>query len=295
MSVKRSTIRRSEGQGEAATSRDSLANEREFLQRSIEDLERELESGEVEEGDFAVLRSRYGGRLLEVERALSALAADRPEAEPAEAVTRPDRLGTPLRRRLGGRRARVMMGTGAGVCFLVAAGLLAVSLAGGRLPGESDTGSVSLSSAQQVQETLARAAILGSEGQIAEAVQQYGLVLQADPGQPEALTYQGWLIRLTGLSSRNKLVLARGDASLARAVKVAPGYPDGHALLGVALYEDYGNPSAACVQFRRALGAGASKNLISSVAAVAVKAFAAANEPLPRRYAAAVKAARSGG
>jgi hypothetical protein len=86
-------------------------------------------------------------------------------------------------------------------------------------------------------------------------------------------------------------VLARGDASVARAAKIAPGYPDGHALLGVILYEDFGRPGAASVQFRAALSAGASKNLLMSVAAIAAEAFAAAEEPLPPRYGAAMKSA----
>ena len=172
---------------------------------------------------------------------------------------------------------------------MVAATLLAASLAGVRLPGESASGSVSLSSAQQEQETLDRAAILGSQGQAAEAVQLYNQVLQADPNQPDALTYGGWLVRLAGLSSKNRLVLARGDASVARAVKVAPGYPDGHALLGVILYEDFGRPLAASVQFRDALSTGASKTLLMSVSAIAAKAFAAADKPLPPRYGAALR------
>jgi hypothetical protein len=199
-----------------------------------------------------------------------------------------------LRRRLGSRRARLVIGIAAAVCFVVAATVLAASLAGVRLPGESATGSVSLSSAQQEQETLDQAAILGSEGQVADAVQLYNQVLQTDPNQPDALTYGGWLVRLAGLSSKNRLVLARGDASVARAVKVAPGYPDGHALLGVILYEDFARPGAASVQFRDALGAGASKSLLMSVAAVAAKAFAAAKEPLPPRYSAAMKSVAAG-
>ena len=187
-----------------------------------------------------------------------------------------------------------MIGIAAAVCFVVAATVLAASLAGIRLPGESATGSVSLSSAQQEQETLDQAAILGSEGRVADAVQLYNQVLQTDPNQPDALTYGGWLVRLAGLSSKNRLVLARGDASVARAVKVAPGYPDGHALLGVILYEDFARPEAAAVQFRDALGAGASKSLLMSVAAVAAKAFAAAKEPLPPRYSAAMKSVAAG-
>ena len=158
-----------------------------------------------------------------------------------------------MRRCLAGRRTRLLVGIGAAVCFAVAAILLAASLAGVRLPGESATGSVSVSSAQLEQETLDRAAILGSEGRVAEAVQLYNQVLQKDPNQPDALVYGGWLVRLAGLASKNQLVVARGDASVARAVKIAPAYPDGHALFGVILYEDFGRPGAASVQFRDAL------------------------------------------
>lgn len=333
MSLRRVITGRGAGNGPRRSSPEALANEQEFLRQSIEDLEEQRAAGEVDEEDFAVLDSRYGRRLAEVEAAIGDLAAgelaaaDRVTADqagtgadlvtadqagtaadpevPVEAEVRVGLIGgtspvppaSParrLRRRLGSRRARLVIGIAAAVCFVVAATVLAASLAGVRLPGESATGSVSLSSAQQEQETLDQAAILGSEGRVADAVQLYNQVLQTDPNQPDALTYGGWLVRLAGLSSKNRLVLARGDASVARAVKVAPGYPDGHALLGVILYEDFARPGAASVQFRDALGAGASKSLLMSVAAVAAKAFAAAKEPLPPRYSAAMKSVAAG-
>jgi len=331
VSLRRVITGRGAGNGPRRSSPEALANEQEFLRQSIEDLEEQRAAGEVDEEDFAVLDSRYGRRLAEVEAAIGDLAAGElaaaqlaaadlvaadlltarqagtgadPEV-PVEAEVRVGLIGgtspvppaSParrLRRRLGSRRARLVIGIAAAVCFVVAATVLAASLAGVRLPGESATGSVSLSSAQQEQETLDQATILGSEGQVADAVQLYNQVLQTDPNQPDALTYGGWLVRLAGLSSKNRLVLARGDASVARAVKVAPGYPDGHALLGVILYEDFARPEAAAVQFRDALGAGASKSLLMSVAAVAAKAFAAAKEPLPPRYSAAMKSVAAG-
>lgn len=55
------------------------------------------------------------------------------------------------------------------------------------------------------------------------------------------------------------------------------------------LYEDFGRPLAASVQFRDALSKGASKTLLLSVAAIAAKAFAAAGKPLPPRYGAALR------
>ncbi len=353
MSLRRVISGRGAGSGPRRSSPESLANEQEFLRQSIEDLEEQRAAGEVGEEDFAVLDSRYGRRLAEVEAAIADLAAGElaagelaagelaagdlaagdlaaadlvgaDQAATAADLVTADQAGTAadpevpveaevrvgliggaspvppasparrLRRRLGSRRARLVIGIAAAVCFVVAATVLAASLAGVRLPGESATGSVSLASAQQEQETLDQAAILGSEGQVADAVQLYNQVLQTDPDQPDALTYGGWLVRLAGLSSKNRLVLARGDASVARAVKVAPGYPDGHALLGVILYEDFARPGAASAQFRDALDAGASKSLLMSVAAVAAKAFAAAKEPLPPRYSAAMKSVAAG-
>jgi len=272
-----------------------LANEREFLRASIDDLERELSAGEVEAEDFAVLHARYRERLIEVETALSdqepSSAEDVLAASSGSAPSSEVRSARRVRQRLGRRRTRLVIGIAAASCFVVAAALLAAALAGVRLPGESDTGSVSLSTAQQEQETLDRAAIVGSEGQVAEAVQLYDQVLRTDPSQPDALAYGGWLIRLAGLSAKNRVVVARGDASVAKAVKVSPGYPDAHALYGVILYEDFASPKAASAQFAAALGAGASDNLLESVAAIAANAFAAAKEPLPPRYAAAKRSA----
>jgi hypothetical protein len=76
---------------------------------------------------------------------------------------------------------------------------------------------------------------------------------------------------------------------------VAPGYPDAHALLGVILYEDSGRAAAAAAQFRDALRTGGSENLLASVAPVAVKAFTAARQAIPARYASALKQAASAG
>jgi tetratricopeptide (TPR) repeat protein len=275
----------------------------------MEDLEDERAHGEVDDEDFRLLDARYAARLTEVEASLLDLATTaRAEAtgtsasaQPTSTVseafdelpdgrrTYPQRLR--WRRRLGNRRVRRVLVIGAAVCFVMAATLLAASIAGVRLPSESATGSVSLSSAQQEQQTLSSAAILGSEGQIAQAVQLYSEVLRVDPNQPNALTYEGWLVRLAGLSSKNQVVVARGDASVARAVKVAPGYPDAHALMGVILFEDLARPASAVAQFRAALTAGASKSLLASVAAVAEQAFSAAKLALPSKYVAALKSA----
>ncbi len=302
MIARRSTAPPAPQNGADRSSLRALESEHEFLEQSIEDLERERELGEVDATDFEILQSRYRGRLQDVKAEIAGLtssgtkqASDDAAIQNAPEVARLVPPGSRWRRRLGSRRVRLSLGIAATCCFVAAASLLAASLAGVRLPGESATGSVSLSTAQQEQETLDRAAILGSEGQVAEAVQLYDEVLQKDPDQPDALAYGGWLVRLAGLAARNRVVLARGDASVARAVKVAPGFPDGHALYGVVLYLDYGRPKASVTQFRDALRTGASEELLSSVAGVAEKAFAAAKEPLPEPYRTAARSATGQG
>lgn len=279
---------RGERVGTNRPSEGALADQRDFLTRSIDDLEREHQAGEVADVDYQALRERYQGRLASVDATLAEVTATG-----AAWVAAGGSAPRGLRRRFGSRRARAWFGWGAAACFLVAAVLFVASFAGLRLPGEGATGSVSLSTAQQLQETLDRAAILGSEGQISEAVKLYDQVLVADPRQPNALVYGGWLVRLAGLADHNGSVVASGDASIAKAVRVAPHYPDGHALLGVVLYSDLHDASASAAQFRAALAARASANLVASVAAVAQKAFHATHELLPAAYRSAIEAANA--
>ena len=296
------------------SSPDGLVEEREFLRRSMEDLEDEHASARsttMTSSSFAPATSnglprskkrsrisrpgRTAGRGTELSAETRAPTDPQAQAGASHAPRSPTRRHG-LRRRLADRRVRKVIAIAATACFAVAATLLAASLAGVRLPGESATGSVTLSSAQQEQETLDRAAILGSEGQVAQAVQLYDQVLRADPNQPDALAYDGWLIRLAGLSSRNR-ARARPRRRLRRTCRARSplGYPDAHALWGVILYEDFARPSAAAAQFREALAAGASKNLVASVAPVAAKAFAAAGIAPAGGYAAALKSEAGGG
>ncbi len=57
------------GRDPGRSSPEALADEREFLVQSIDDLEAERAAGEVDEEDFTVLAARYGERLAEVEAA----------------------------------------------------------------------------------------------------------------------------------------------------------------------------------------------------------------------------------
>ncbi len=279
--------------------RAALVDQREFLERSIDDLDSELAAGALDGEDHAALVARYAARLAAVDAALDELSvAEGPPAVAGTAVAgdaEPVRAAemSNWRRRIGGRRARRRLGWGAAVCFSIAAALLVSAYAGLRLPGEGVSGSTTVSTAQQLQETLAQAAVLGSEGHVSEAVRLYDQVLATDPDQPVALAYGGWLVRLAGLARHDALVVAAGDGSIAKAVGVAPSYPDAHALEAVALFADRQDAGASVSQFRLALADHPTAALVASVAPFAAKAFAAAHDRLPHAFARTLEANRS--
>ena len=136
MTLRPSISSGSPGQASKAHGAEALAGERGFLVQSIEDLDEEHARGEVDEVDFGLLQSRYRDRLMEVEEAL---ANCRPKARSSLTRTRASMISRPRARRRrrwpASRRARLMTGIAAAGCFVIAAGLLAASLAGVRLPG----------------------------------------------------------------------------------------------------------------------------------------------------------------
>ncbi|MCU1495802.1 MAG: cytochrome c biosis factor [Acidimicrobiaceae bacterium] len=288
-----------------------LAEERDFLLRSIEDLEREHAAGDVDDADYAALRAGYVGRAAATLREISAAATppgtasqseDEQSATPpfghreqkpasTEALTRGRRARRFLGRR-GTRRVLVPLGL---VCALGLVSVVAARAAGVRLPGATATGSVTLSSAAQVRQELDQASVLASEGQLSNAISVYDTVLRQTPHQPEALAYKGWFIRLAGLAAHSPVAVADGDATLGSAVRYAPGYAEARAFYGIALLDDEGDGPGALVQFRAFLSDRPSSTLLGSVGAQMAKAFVAEHATVPaplRRFEA--KAATAG-
>lgn len=278
----------------AGRSTDEIAEERDFLLTSIEDLDREHAAGDVDDADFAALRGSYVERAAAATRALAAVAGAATvtvDAAPAEAV--PVRRGGDDRvhaaRRYLGRRGtrRVLVVVG----LVCAAGLVlvvAARAAGLRLPGQYSSGSVVLSSAAQVRQELAQASVLATEGQLAGAISTYDLVLSRVPHQPEALAYKGWFVRLVGIADRSPAAVGDGDVLLSEAVRVAPGYAEARAFYAVALAEDQRDVRGAIRQLRGLLADRPSPSLLRSVASEAVVLFKKERLAVPgvlRRYA----------
>ena len=157
---------------------------------------------------------------------------------------------------------------------------LVMSEAGARLPGQTATGSVSLSRSAQLQRTLAQAETLQSSGDGAEALGLYRQVLAQDPTQPDALAQAGWLEYQAGAQSADAAVLTEAQDTEQAAVRAAPGAYAPRLYLGsMFLAED--NAAGAVVQYRQFLADVPPAAEVAVAKPFIVEAFGKAHEPVP--------------
>lgn len=270
-------------------SRSNLEEELSFLRGSIDDLEREHGAGDVSEPDYERLRARYQSQADEVEQALASMASEAPvladghgrpvpaEADGSVGVGRRRAVGNALAKALARPRVRLVTGWGAFACLAAAAAVLVMALTstgpfGGPSPLPVDA---------RVQIMLGEAGILGSKGDVTEALATYDEVLALEPTEPVALANAGWLARLAGIAEHEQTLVRNGDAEIEAAVRSAPGYALARAYDGVMLLEDRHEPGLAAAQFGAMLRDHPSAGLVRSVRAEARAAFRAAGEPAP--------------
>jgi tetratricopeptide (TPR) repeat protein len=204
--------------------RAELVAERDFLLRSIADLDAEQDAGDLAGDDFAALRDDYVARAAAVMRAIQS------GSEEVRAVPTADNLV---------RRRRGVVTVVAVLAVAVAAGVALAGAMGSRSAGEPLSGSLPTSTADR----LARASQFVGEGKPVEAIKLYDEILENDPEQPAALAYRGWIVRLAGLKEE-------GLAYVDRAVAADPSYPDAHFFRGMMLWQDKGDPAGAVGEFR---------------------------------------------
>ena len=198
----------------------ALVDERDFLLRSLDDLEREHDAGDVDEGDYETLKDDYTARAARAIRAIESHQAR------ARATRRPRSW-----RRLAATVAAI-------VAFAVLAGVLVAQASGRREAGDALTGDIR----QSTRADLAEATQQASEGDYDGAIAIYDDVLADDPDNVEALTYRGWFQFLNGDSA--------GIDSLVAAVEADPEYPPTHAFLAVIL-DRAGRTEAALAELDR--------------------------------------------
>jgi len=288
----------------------ALEERRRFLSQSLADADAEYLAGDLSDADYLALRQRDLARLA----ALPAPSA--PSEAPSEAPTSPgpevprsaagaavvaapsatgtlvgtDRDPVPTTPAAvpstasGDVRRRTRNGwflAGAVVCFVAALAVAVPLFTSDRLPGQTATGSVSLSPGQQLTRSLDQAAAAENGGQLGLAAQLYQSVLAAHPDDEVALAQLGWLEYRIGQQGSSTSLLTDARTKLEQAATLAPGDYAVHLYLGTVLLQEDGNAAGAVDQYRMFLAANPPASVLRQSAATLRTAFTQAGQPVP--------------
>jgi hypothetical protein len=277
-----------------------LVDERDFLRRSLHDAEREHAAGDLSDEDHALLVARDSARLAEVESELTAVESELASAQEASAkqalVEKGDASGAereddegpaavadasassnawPLWRRLGVVAAALLIAVG--LVVLVSHAVRS------RQPGQSLSGSVTQSQAQQIEEELQEALPLNATNPKA-ALEKYDQVLAQDPSDPVALSYAGFLEWNLGSTQHVSDLVRLGRAEVEKALRVSPSYFQGHLFYGLILENQDHDAAAAVAQFGDYLADDPPAAELPQAAPLVAGAYRATGKPLPAKF-----------
>jgi len=267
----------------------ALDERRRFLSQSLADADAEYLAGDLSDADYLALRQRDLGRLAALGPAPSgagapaAAAADTdtltdeqvPSPEDGGAQPSPDTVPS-------GRRSRNRWFlAGAVACFAVALVVAVPLFASNRLPGQTATGSISLSPSQKLARSLDQAASAENAGQLGVAAQLYQTVLSAHPDNEVALAQLGWLEYRIGQQGASTSLVADARTKLAQAAVLDPGDYAVHLYLGTIALQEDGNAAGAVDQFRLFLAASPPAAVLAQAASTVRTAFTRAGVPVP--------------
>lgn len=217
-----------------------MSDERAFLERSLTDLEAEHAAGDLSDADHADLKSRYERKLAE----LTAIP-DRSGLQPR----RPDDANADQNGGRGRRWGRAVAGGVVVLAVGVGAGVAVGRSSGSREAGETITGSVPSTAAEQ----LAKAAQLFSDGDVPGAIDVYQEILDENPEDVEALTYFGWMLRNVGVQQDEERLRTSGVALIEKATKVDPTFSQAWFFRGIIYFRDEDEPGKAVDALKLAL------------------------------------------
>jgi hypothetical protein len=200
----------------------ALDAKRDFLLRSLDDLENEYAAGDIDDADYNELKDRYTARTAEV---LGAIASGLPAPGPARKPSR--------------RRAVI-------TCAVVAVIVVAVALLLPRALGERSAGQSITGNASETENGLLVQARQLQDTDPAGALKLFDRVLQTDPDNAEALTYSGWLVARVAssavqrnLGDQGQQLMVQGEHSIDRAIAVAPTYADPYCFKAIIRFRFY--------------------------------------------------------
>jgi hypothetical protein len=261
-----------------------LADEVDFLRRSLEDARREHDAGDLSDEDYDLLVARDSSRLAEVEAELADLGPEPSEDEPPTKAAADDATDTAdavLPPMAMWRRVGIVVS-----CLFIVTGIviLVAHFVQGRQPGQASSGRISVSQAQQIEQQLQQAdALDGAGGAKNEqaALVIFNDVLAEDPSNPAALASAGWLMWNLGTASHVAAYTEDGRAEVTRSISVSPTYYQAHLYLGLILANQDHNNAAAVVQFDQFLADDPPTGELPVVAPELQPSYVAVGKPVP--------------
>lgn len=240
--------------------REQLERERDFLLRSLDDLERERDKGTIDDDSYERLHADYTARAAAVLRTLRDGVDSRPTAPPRS------------------RRHRVLTILGI-VGFAVILGVVLAAALGARLPGETSSGNTGSAQEKTVtvkerRERLQRAVdanpndlgsrlllaqFLEADGDLTGALQEYADVLKIDANNSEAEAQSGRILYITAQAAAKAAPDSAAELvgqSLARfnhAIELDPGNVNARYFRAIVLANEFGAFSAAQSDLQRYL------------------------------------------
>jgi len=203
----------------------ALEEQRDFLLRSLRDLEAEHDVGDVDDHDYGELLDDYTARAAAVIRAIESHQVQ---------------LASSRRPRSWSRRILWIAAVGA---LAIGLGLFVANSSGTRNQGDTITGGTR----QSVANELLTARQQFGSGDLVAAIKTYDKVLADDPTNVEALSYRGWMLRIGAMGAQGQdrqLLQAQSLKYLQQALQANP--TDGTSLVFLAvLYGDLGQPQQA--------------------------------------------------
>jgi len=244
--------------------RTELEEERDFLLRSLDDLEAEHAAGDLEDADYRALEEDYTARAASVLRRLQHIEApDDPGAgrkdvmvgarrAPRRPVNEPEAdPGSPTfaspAPRPPSRKARwpMLVGIAATVALAAGSGYLVTQSSGERRPDQGVSGGPDSSPRSLLQSAID----LDNGGKLVESAKLYDAVLSAEPDNVVALSRRGWVLGRSGRQAGSVELLQQGLVYLERATRADPRYADAHAFKGLVLGA-LARPGEAGCEFR---------------------------------------------
>jgi cytochrome c-type biogenesis protein CcmH/NrfG len=241
--------------GPDVETRARLEEERDFLLRSLDDLDAERAAGGIDEESYAALHDDYTARAAAVIRTLRDGIDARPDV-PSIAW---------------GRRALVI---GAIALFAIGSAVALAAALGGRGQGETSSGNTGTTPRstdtgnpqEQLEAALERdptdvgnrlllARYLEEDDDLTGALEQYDEVIRLDPTNVEAFAQSGRVLYLAAAAApeQAETLVDEAKARLDRSVEIDPEYPDARFFRAIILANEFQDFAAAQSDLQRYL------------------------------------------